>query len=171
MRNWYALYLRSRFEKKVFKNLQEKNVESFLPLVEEVHVWSDRKRKVQEPLFRSYLFVKTDLRDRYRILETDGVIRFVGIREKPSLIPEEQIDWLRRIIAKPEHLKREHYLEVGERVRVVAGPLLGVEGIIKQLNGETRVVISLASIVQSVSVQIDAGLLEMIEANQHLLTY
>ena len=99
------------------------------------------------------------------------VERFGGMREKPSLIPEEQIDWLRRIIAKPEHLKREHYLEVGERVRVVAGPLLGVEGIIKQLNGETRVVISLASIVQSVSVQIDAGLLEMIEANQHLLTY
>jgi transcription termination/antitermination protein NusG len=169
MRNWYALYLRSRFEKKVFKDLQEKNVESFLPLIEEVHVWSDRKRKVLEPLFRGYVFVKTDLLDRYTILEINGVVRFVGIREKPSVIPDEQIEWLRRIVCRPEHVQREHYLDVGERVRVVGGPLGGIEGIIKQLNGQTRVVISLSSIVQSVSVQVDADLLEQIKADQNAL--
>jgi transcription antitermination factor NusG len=171
MKNWYALYLRSRFEKKVFKDLQEKSVESFLPLIEEVHVWSDRKRKVQEPLFRGYVFVKTDLRDRYTILETDGVVRFVGIRDKPSLIPEEQIEWLRRIITKPEHVTREQYLEVGERVRVIGGPMQGVEGIIKQLNGQTRVVISLSSIVQSVSIQVDTGLLEKVVVQEALGIY
>lgn len=170
VRRWYALYLRSRFEKKVFKDLQEKNVESFLPLIEEVHVWSDRKRKVQEPLFRGYVFVKTDLRDRYAILETDGVIRFVGIREKPSVVPEQEIDWLRRIIHKPDHVQRERYLDVGEQVRVIAGPLLGVEGIIKHVNGQARVVISLSSIVQSVSVQVDADLLERIAPKDRLLT-
>jgi transcription antitermination factor NusG len=168
MRNWYALYLRSRFEKKVFKDLEEKNVESFLPLIEEVHVWSDRKRKVQEPLFRGYVFVKTDLLDRYTILEINGVVRFVGIKEKPSLIPEEQIEWLRRVIDKPEHVKREQYLDVGERVQVIAGPLKGVEGIIKQFRGETRVVISLASIVQSVSVQVNADLLERVKTKEPL---
>jgi transcription antitermination factor NusG len=170
MRNWYALYLRSRFEKKVFKDLQEKNVESFLPLIEEVHVWSDRKRKVQEPLFRGYVFVKTDLQDRYTILEINGVVRFVGIREKPSLIPEEQIEWLRRIVGKPDHVKREQYLERGERVRVVGGPMQGVEGIIKRLNGQTRVVISIESIVQSVSVQIEADLLQQIELKESVRT-
>ena len=158
--HWYALYLRSRFEKKVFKDLQEKNIEVFLPLIEEVHVWSDRKRKVMEPLFRGYVFVKTSLKDRYSILETGGVVRFVGIREKPSLIPEEQIEWLRRIIASPEHVKREYYLNVGERVRVIGGPLMGVEGIIKQLNGETRVVVSLDAIAQSVSVEVRSDLVE-----------
>jgi transcription antitermination factor NusG len=167
--NWYALYLRSRYEKKVFKYLQEKQIESFLPLIDEVHVWSDRKRKVEEPLFRGYVFVKSDLRDRYTILETDGVIRFVGIRGKPSAISDEEIDWLRRIIRKPEHVQREQYLEVGERVRVVAGPLIGVEGLVRQLNGHTRVVISLASIVQSVSVQVDSDLLEPIAAKEGLL--
>lgn len=167
-RHWYALYLRSRFEKKVFKDLQEKNIESFLPLIEEIHVWSDRKRKVQEPLFRGYVFVKTGLLDRHTILETNGVIRFVGIRGKPSVISDKEIDWLRRIIQKPEHVQRERYLDVGETVRVVAGPLMGVEGIVRQLNGRTRVVISLASIVQSVSVQVDEELLEPVHAQERL---
>lgn len=129
-------------------------------------MWSDRKRKVLEPLFRGYVFVKTDLRNSYNILETDGVVRFVGIREKPSLIPEKQIEWLQRIVAGPEHVKREHYLNVGERVRVIGGPLLGVEGIVKQLNGETRVVLSLTSIVQSVSVRIDADLLKRVRIKE-----
>jgi transcription antitermination factor NusG len=170
IRHWYALYLRSRFEKKVFKDLQEKNVESFLPLIEEVHIWSDRKRKVEEPLFRGYIFVRPDQTNRHRILETAGVIRIVGIRGKPSVIRDEEIEWLQRIVCRPEHVQREHYLDVGERVRVVAGPLKGIEGIVKQLNGQTRVVISLASIVQSVSVQVNADLLERIKANENVLS-
>jgi transcription antitermination factor NusG len=76
---WYALYLRSRYEKKANLELEKKNIETFLPLIEELHVWSDRKKRVMEPLFRGYIFVKTDLRDKETILMTDGVVRFVDI--------------------------------------------------------------------------------------------
>ena len=157
---WYALYLRSRFEKRVNEELQQKEVDVFLPLIEEIHIWSDRKKKVQEPLFRGYIFVKTNMHDKETILQTDGVVKFVGIREQPSPIPDNQIDWLRRIIGKPTFVKRENYFDVGERVRVTSGPFLGVEGFITRHQTETRVVISLSAIAQSVSIQVPAEILE-----------
>jgi transcription termination/antitermination protein NusG len=162
IQKWYALYLRSRYEKKVNVELEKKNIETFLPLIEEVHVWSDRKKKVLEPLFLGYIFVKTDLRDKETILITDGVVRFVGINHKPSWIPESQIDWLRRIVGKSMNVQREKYLEVGEKVKITTGPLVGVEGIVHRVHGISRVVVSIAAIEQSVSVQVPAELLEVI---------
>jgi transcription antitermination factor NusG len=159
---WYALYLRSRYEKKVFEDLEKKEVETFLPLIEDLHIWSDRKKKVMEPLFRGYIFVKTDLQDKEKILMTDGVVRFVGINHKPSWIPESQIDWLRRIVDESKSVQREKYIEVGEKVRIIAGPLIGIEGIVSRIHGISRVVVSITAIEQSVSVQVPAGLLEAI---------
>jgi transcription elongation factor/antiterminator RfaH len=160
---WFALYLRSRYEKRVDEDLRLKSVETFLPLIKEMHVWSDRKKLVEEPLFRGYVFVKTDLHNRESILQTDGVVKFVGIRQQPSPIPAIQIDWLRRIIGEPMDIRREHYFEVGDRVRVTSGPLIGVEGIVTRHQTETRVVISLSAIAQSVSVQVNAELLESLQ--------
>lgn len=148
---WYALYLRSRYERKVDQRLRESGVESFLPLIEEVHLWSDRRRKVLEPLFRSYLFVKTDLRDRSVILETDGVVRFVGVRHTPSPIPDSQIQGLRIAASHPAQVRREGYYPQGQAVRVISGIFEGIEGFVVRLHGHSRVVLAVDSIAQSVS--------------------
>ncbi len=163
--HWYALYLKSRYEKRVDDELRRKEIDSFLPLIQEVHVWSDRKKTIQAPLFRGYVFVRTDLHDKASILQTDGVVKFVGIREQPSPIPENQIDWLRRIVAEPDAVKRENYFTIGERVRVTTGPLMGLEGIVTRHQTETRVVLSLTAIAQSVSVQVPAEFLESLHTN------
>ncbi len=160
--HWYALYLRSRYEKRVEQDLRAKGVETFLPLIEEVHRWSDRRKTVLEPLFRGYVLVKTDLSNRVTIVSTEGVVKFVGINHRPSTIPEPEIEWIRRIIGQPTNVKRERYLNAGERVRVIAGPLLGVEGIVLRRQGVLRVVVSIEAIAQSISVQVPAGLLELI---------
>jgi transcription antitermination factor NusG len=149
----------------VYLELEKKNIEAFLPLIEEVRVWSDRKKKIQEPLFRGYVFVKTNLRDKEIILMTKGVVRFVGINNRPSSIPESQIDWLRRIIGESLKIQREQYLSVGEQVRMISGPLIGVEGIITRRHGVSRVVVSIAAIEQSVSVEVPAELLEVIHTS------
>ena len=159
---WYALYLRSRHEKKVSVALAKKHVETFLPLIEELHLWSDRKKKVLEPLFRGYIFVKTDLRDKETIVTTDGVIRFVGINHKPSWIPASQVDWLRRMVGGSVEVRREKYLDVGEKVRISAGPLIGIEGTVRWIHGISRVVVSITAMEQSVSVQVPAELLEVL---------
>jgi transcription antitermination factor NusG len=161
-RRWYALYLRSRYEKCVNEELRRKEIETFLPLVEEVHIWSDRKKKVMEPLFRGYVFVITDLRDKEKILQTEGVVNFVNIRAKPSPIPEKEIEWLRRIIGEPVNIRREPCLEIGRRVRITSGPLMGVEGSITCYQSVTRVVITLTAIAQAVSVLVSPALLELI---------
>jgi transcription antitermination factor NusG len=164
--HWYALYLRSRYEKKVCTELQKKTIETFLPIIQEMHKWSDRKKVVQEPLFRGYIFVKTDLHDKASILMSDGVVRFVGINNKPSSIPDLQIDWLRRIVDESIEMQHEQYLNIGERVRVNAGPLIGIEGIVTRMHGVSRVLISIAAIEQSVSIQMPADYLDVIQTKK-----
>lgn len=158
--HWYALSLRSRYEKKAHAQLVEKGIESFLPLIEEVHVWSDRKKRVEEPLFRGYLFVRTDLKNKLAILQTDGVVHFVGIGPTPSPIPDEQINWVKILIGHPDRVVRESYIPEGQRVRVTAGPFLGLHGYVLKVKSSTRVVVSLDSIALSASVDIEPEYLE-----------
>lgn len=165
---WYALYTRSRYEKKVTDDLRGRGIESFLPLIEEVHLWSDRKKRVLEPLFRGYVFVRTDLREKIPILQTPGVVRFVGIRHVPSPIPDEQINWIRILINAPDALHREQYVAVGETVRIVAGPFRGVEGFVLRVKDCTRVVVSISTIAQSVSVEVPSEFLETVNQTQHI---
>ena len=89
---WYAVYVRSRHEKKVHQLLLEKGVESSLPLIKITRKWSDRKKKVEIPLFRGYVFVRIDVGiDKLNILQTDGVVKFIGILNKPSKIPIQSL--------------------------------------------------------------------------------
>lgn len=157
---WYALFLRSRYEKRAHQLLVNKKIESFLPLIEEMHTWSDRKKKVEEPLFRGYLFVRTDLRDKLSILQTDGVINFVGIGARLSPIPDEQINWVKILIGHPDRVVRESYVSEGQTVRVSAGPFIGLRGYVLKVKSSTRVVVSLEAIAQSISVDIEPELLE-----------
>jgi transcription elongation factor/antiterminator RfaH len=160
---WYALYLRSRYEKRANQLLLGKGVESFLPLIEEVHTWSDRKKRVEEPLFRGYLFVRTDLKNRVAILETDGVVHFVQVGAKLSPIPDDQINWVKILVGHPDRVVRESYMKEGQRVRVTAGPLTGLQGYVLKVKSSTRVVVSLDAIAQSVSIDIEPELLERLE--------
>ncbi|MCC6395706.1 MAG: UpxY family transcription antiterminator [Bacteroidetes bacterium] len=162
---WYAVYLRSRYEKRASERLRENNVETFLPLVEEVHVWSDRKKRVLEPLFRGYTFVRTDLRNKEIILQTDGVVRLVGIGPQPSPIPDEQIEWIRIMVTGSPTVMKEQYLSAGERVRVIGGPFEGLEGIVMRTKSSTRIVVSLDVIAQSVSVEVSPDLVRVVQAS------
>ena len=155
---WYALTVRSRFEKKAHSDLTSRDLESFLPLIEEVHIWSDRKKKVWEPLFRGYLFVRTNLRNKLSILQTDGVVRFVQLGTHPSPIPDNQIEWIRIFTGHPVSVRHEAYLSKGEKVRVTSGPFQGIEGVVVHSRGAMRMVISLDAIAQSVSVEISPSM-------------
>lgn len=160
---WYALYTRSRFEKKIDDDFRRRGIECFLPLVEEVRLWSDRKKKVLEPLFRGYIFVRTDLRNKVSILQTDGIVRFVGVRNTPSPVPEHQINWVRILAGSPDAIRREEYVSVGEVVRITAGQFKGVEGFVMKVKDTARVAVSLSCIAQSVSVEVPQEFLERID--------
>jgi transcription antitermination factor NusG len=161
--NWFALYTRPRHEKKVYELLIEKGVDAFLPTVEKVRQWKDRRKKVEMPLFNSYVFVRIDLKDRYYSLQTHGVVRLVAFGGKPAMIPNWQIEQLQQVIKHPETLELENYLREGDWVEVTAGPFSGVKGRLKEVRGQTRLVINIDGIYQSASFVIEKDLVEKID--------
>ena len=167
---WYAVYVRSRHEKKVHQLLLEKGVESSLPLIKTTRKWSDRKKKVEIPLFRGYVFVKIDIgKDKLNILQTDGVVKFIGIQNKPSKILDEEIHWVHMMVETSDTVQNEKEIPVGQKVRVTAGPFTGVEGVAMRAGNQSRLVIVIESIMHAVSVEINTNYLDEIEKKQTIL--
>lgn len=157
LEHWYALHTRSRHEKMVEQRLQQKGVTTYLPMVTEVHRWSDRKKKVQLPVFNCYLFVKVAPTkvDRLRILCVDGVFSFVGPGGEGTPIPDEQIDAVRSLVEGGLPCSSHPFLKIGQRVRVRSGALDGLEGVLVSRNGDRTLVISIDAIQRSLAVRVD----------------
>ncbi len=154
---WYAAYTWARHEKSVAKQLQERRVESFLPLYRSWHRWKDRRQQVELPLFPSYVFVRMTLRERLRVLELPGVAALVTFQGRPAPLPELEIEALRRGLEQEVYAEPHPYLRVGHKVRVRGGPLAGTEGILLRKKDRLRVVISLEVLMRSIAVEVDAA--------------
>ncbi len=156
---WYALYTRSRFEKKLLSELTDRSVEVFLPMREVLSRWKDRKKRIWIPLFPGYIFVHhvDTPANRYRVLNIPGAVRFVGIEGHAEPVPDEQLDAVRRFLESSISIDPYPYLRVGKRVEVVAGPLKGIQGILVKKKGRFRFVLQVDLIRQAVSVEIDAS--------------
>lgn len=156
---WYALYTRSRFEKKMLGELTDRGVEVFLPMREILSRWKDRKKRIWIPLFPGYVFINhvDTPENRFRILNIPGAVRFVGTIGHADPIPEEQIQYVRRFLEASISIDPYPYIRVGSRVEVVAGPLKGVRGILVQKRGRFRFVLQVDLIRQAISVEIDAS--------------
>jgi transcription termination/antitermination protein NusG len=156
--NWYAIYTRSRFEKKVTDLLQEKQIFTFLPLLQQMHRWSDRWSRVEVPAFSCYTFVRivagADV--RVQVLRTPGVLGFVGGMGREGLgtsIPEEQIENLRTVFREKIPCTVHPFVNVGRRVRIRGGALDGVEGILVGQNQDESLVVSVGLLGRSLSIR------------------
>jgi transcription antitermination factor NusG len=156
---WYALYTRSRFEKKLMGELTSRSIEVFLPMREVLSRWKDRKKRVWLPLFPSYVFVHhvDTPANRHRILNVPGAVRFVGFDSKTVPVPLDQIEGIRRFLESNLALDPYPYMKIGRRVEIIAGPLKGIQGTLVQKKGKFRFVIQVDLIRQAVSVEIDAS--------------
>ena len=154
---WYALRTRPRHEKRVHLELQEKSIESFLPLLTESHNWSDRQQVVQVPLFPGYVFARTQNKPEQRVsvLRTAGVVGFVGFRGMGLAIPEEQIHAIQSIVEARVSFGPYAFLNIGQKVRIIGGSLDGIEGIISEKKGEASLVISIELIQRSVAIRVE----------------
>ncbi len=155
-RLWFAVLTRSRHEKKVDAALTGESITTFLPLVTEVHRWSDRRQTVQMPLFPCYLFVRIPSvpAARLSVLRSHGVISFVGVHGQGTPIPDHQIDDLRTVLTRKIALDPYPYLKVGQRVRVRGGCLDGIEGVLVAKAGEHKVVLSIDTIQKSLGISV-----------------
>jgi transcription antitermination factor NusG len=160
---WYSIQTRYRFERKVTLQLQQKGLQTFLPLLEELHRWSDRRQPIYVPLFSGYTFARFDLSAgrRMEVLHTEGVIGLISFGGVATPIPAKQIDDLQRLLSQKVPCSLHAFLKVGQHVRIRGGCLDGLEGILAQ-RGEKSLVISIESIERAVAVTIEGYELEMI---------
>lgn len=154
--HWYAVRTRSRHEKLVTRQLEKQGIQSFLPLVTKINQWSDRRKQVEEPLFSGYAFVRLNhsSNDRIRVLQTQGVVNFVGVQGTGIPIPDQEIENITTLLTSNVAYQERPYLQVGQRVRVCGGALDGLEGILTAENSDRSVVISIGLIQRSLSVRV-----------------
>lgn len=142
-RHWYALYTKPRHEFKAAGELLVAQVEYYLPTVTRMKKWSDRKKKVTEPLLRSYIFIFADELERLAALETDSIVRCISERGRPFRIPEEQINNLKNFIQEQFDYFVMDGIAPGRKVRILEGPFAGVEGTIIKIENKKSLAVSI----------------------------
>lgn len=155
--SWYAVHTRPRHEKVVAEQLCRRNIECFLPLREVLSRWKDRRKRVQFPLFPGYLFVHADIRSsRLDIIKVDSVVRILGFNGQAEPVPADQIEAVKKLVYSTLPYDPFPHLAVGDRVRIVKGPLRGLVGILIEKKNRYRFVLNVDLIQQSVSCEIDS---------------
>src|SRR5262245_52662568 len=149
---WYALHTKHHHEKRVEARLKEKNIMSYLPLNTVYREWSDRRKKIEEPLFSCYVFVRIALREHLAVLQTEVAVNLVSFNGMPAVIPAYQIEAIQRVMAQNFEVVRVDYFTAGEKVRVVRGPLLNVEGTLLMQKSNHRLVVRVESIHQAIAI-------------------
>jgi transcription antitermination factor NusG len=140
---WYAIYTKPNRERKILENLKEQNLTCYLPLQKSLRIWSDRKKWIEAPLFKSYVFVKVSYKEFFNVLSIPGVIRYVSFGGKAQAIPEKQIEDI-KIFVEQDKTKiaiTKENIAPGTKAEVLYGALKGVRGEIVKFNGKFRILI------------------------------
>lgn len=154
---WFAIWTRSRHEQVVREQLQQKQIEVFLPTIAKWSRWKDRKKKIDWPLFPGYCFARFDPHERLPVLKCVGVVSIISFEGEPAPIPEREIEGIRQLVESDLLFDPCPMIHEGMMVEVIHGPLKGVIGRLVRKNEKARLVLSVDLIGQAVSVEVDAA--------------
>jgi len=162
-KKWYPVYTNPRAEKKAYEALTAKGIEAYLPLQRQLKKWSDRKKWVEEPLLRSYLFVRIARREQMEVLMTKGIARFLYFSGKIASMPDRQIADLKLLLASSYELEiTEENLLPGEKIKIKAGTLKGLTGEIISHRSQKQLIVRLGDLGYSIVVHLAPEMLERI---------
>jgi transcription antitermination factor NusG len=158
---WYPVYTQSRAEKKAYQALINKGIEAYLPLRRQLKQWSDRKKWVEDPFIKSYLFVRIPEHEQAEVLMTKGIARFIYFSSRITAMPDRQIEELKLLMASHYELEiTEENLQTGEKIIIKAGPLKGITGEIISYRSQKQLLLRLESLGCSIIVNVAASLIE-----------
>lgn len=162
---WRVFYTHAHAERKCEERLRGQNIEVFLPKILVVRQWKDRKKKLETPLFRNYIFSYVDERHRIQVLQTQGIVQCVSFNGRPAQVSEEEIEQLKIMQRDPKRITvLQHALPpLGEQVEVVEGPLQGLRGEVMQHRGQTHVLVRVQAICQMVKAHVPAAWIRVVE--------
>jgi transcription antitermination factor NusG len=165
MHYWYAVYVRSQWERRVAAELERRGIDTYLPLIHTATRWSDRTKQAENPAFPGYVFVRATAERVAEVLWTTGTVHILGIGSTPEAIPDEQIEAVRRVLAFQAAAGTVRHLPAlrpGMAVRIVAGPLEGIEGICDHIARRCRVRVLLPLLHQSIPAEVGLDELEIV---------
>lgn len=161
---WYVIYTLPRNEKKIHTWLQRHQIRSYLPLVKTRKQWSDRKKWVEEPLFKSYIFIGQEYFLKNDISSIPGAIYILKFEGKPAIISNQEIENIRIAIQFPDNVSVSNTaFQKGQKVKITSGRLAGLEGYVIQLKGKSKVFVTFDHLDASLSIEVDAGMLEEVK--------
>ncbi len=164
-RYWFALYTKPRSEFKAAEQIGSEGVEYYLPSVTKTKQWSDRKKKITEPLIRGYIFIFANEKERIISLEQFSVVRCVSERGKPARIPEWQIDNLKKVLSTNSDVIVKEGLVPGVKIKIKEGPFEGVIGTLQEIDNQKTLVVSIDLLNRSVVVYLPKkSIIEIIKA-------
>jgi transcription antitermination factor NusG len=153
-RHWFALYTKPRHEFKAAEKLRSVSIELYLPTIIVKRKWSDRKRKVEVPLFNGYIFIYASEKERLLSLQQEGIVRTITFLGKPSIIPEWQIESLRKMLSETPDIFVSDKIEEGTKIKITEGPFEGVTGIVKEADSEKWLFVNIEILNRAVSVKL-----------------
>lgn len=160
---WYVMYTTSRSEKKVAERLKENGFEVYLPLVEELRQWSDRKKKVQKAMFNGYIFVKTKRNQLWECLQVPGAVKFIHFAGEHATVREEDLDIIKRVVETGVGVETDgSVIEPGEKVKVIAGPLQHMSGEVIEKGNKDYFLIRIPGIYQNMLLSVPRKFLEVV---------
>lgn len=157
---WYAAYTNARHEKYVAKQLEDRRIDNFLPTYHSVRRWKDRRKELELPLFPGYVFVHVAGKERLRVLQVPGVVRFVSFNGRPAALDNAEIESLKKTAVSGIDTEPHPYLKVGRQVRIKHGPLAGMTGILVRKKDKFRLVISVDLIMRSIAAEVQTADIE-----------
>ena len=152
---WFAVRVRSNHERIAAAHLRERGYEEFSPSWKTERRWSDRTKEMDQFLFPGYVFCRLNPLDRLPVLTAPGVVDLVGFGKIPAPVPDQEIETVRRMVQSGLFVMPWPFLELGHRVLIERGPLAGVEGILDEVKGKCRLVVSVQLLQRSVSAEVD----------------
>ena len=164
---WRAIYTRHQHEKMIAQVLSAKGLQVFLPLYNSTRRWKDRTVQLSLPLFPCYLFLRGMEERRLEVVTTPGIVSVLTVNGEPAAIPESEIESVRRAIERGNRVEPHPFLRCGDRVRVVAGPLQGLEGILVRKKNLCRLVLSVELLERSAAVEVDVSSVERVASGPH----
>ncbi|MDR2848254.1 MAG: UpxY family transcription antiterminator [Bacteroidales bacterium] len=165
---WRVLYTKPRAEKKAKDLLAEKGFVTYLPCTTVVKQWSDRKKKVLEPLFRSYLFIFSIESQLYEITREESIVGIVHFGEHLAVVREKEMDIIRKIEAGITDVAVvDHTIIEGQKVRIKTGPLTGTIGILTEFRGAQRVAIAIETLGSNLLINVAAGDITKVKEHEH----
>lgn len=161
---WYAVQTGHRCEQRVALGLTNKGFKTYLPLLREVHQWKDRRKIIEVPAFSGYLFMHYEptLRNRVKVLETNGIVRLLGGNHEPSRISQDEIDAVRRTLNSNTPCDRCDALTPGTLIQVMRGPLAGIRGRLARIKNSFRLIVTIPAFSQAISAELNLSDVEAV---------